>query len=51
MPSTQDATDILFRQTCIHEPGAQHKSMITEDCSKNLYLEFIWTNLNDALDL
>jgi len=50
-PNTHEATDILLRHTCIHDPGAQHKSIITEDVSNTLYLEFICTNLNDALDL
>jgi len=50
-PRIHDETDILLRQTCIHEPGAQHKSNTTEELSNNLYLEFICNNLNDALDL
>ena len=37
--------------TCIHEPGAAHKSIHTLDFWRNSYFRFNCTNLNDARDL
>ena len=37
--------------TCIHDPGAAHKSMHTRDFWRNSNFRFNWISLNEARDL
>ena len=37
--------------TCIHDPGAAHRSMHTRDFWRNSNLRFNWINLKEARDL
>lgn len=50
-PTTMLDTGIFCRATCIHPPGAAHKSIHTRDFCKNSNFRFNCINLKAARDL